>query len=198
MEFTNESSYKQITPFKPQEICHAPIWWFVKFPAGVNYFAIQLWDCCVMTVALAGTSCPRECNWVLVTQASLGRLIHDKIKDNRDFICTQLCTHQHETVKIPMGRRGGKVFYNWEKENCRSELQNWEGMGEKRENFTGWTSVLYLFLLATECLPAGDSSPRYYREVKPGKKNMYCFSPHPINFVINKSDSYRRACYSCH
>lgn len=55
----------------------------------------------------------------------------------------------------------------------------------------------YLFLLATECLPAGDSSLRYYREMKPGKKNMYCFSPHPINFVINKSDSYRTACNSC-
>ena len=55
----------------------------------------------------------------------------------------------------------------------------------------------YLFLLATECLPAGDSSLRYYREMKPGKKNMYCFSPHPINFVINKSDSYRTACHSC-
>lgn len=52
----------------------------------------------------------------------------------------------------------------------------------------------YLFLLATECLlPAGDSSLRYYRETKPGKENMSCFSPHPINFVTNKSDAYRTA-----
>lgn len=62
--------------------------------------------------------------------------------------------------------------------SCRI-AKKWE---KKRENFTGWT-------LATECLTAGDVSLRYYREIEPGKKNKYCFSPHPINFVINKSDS---------
>lgn len=71
-------------------------------------------------------------------------------------------------------------------------------MGEKRENFIGWISVLYLFFLVIECLLVGDLLLRYYREMKLGKKNMYCFFFYFINFVINKLDFYRRVCYSCY
>lgn len=64
-----------------------------------------------MTVPLASTSCPRECNWVVVTQARLERLLHDQIKDNGNFTCTQLCTDRHETEETYRGGGETNCFF---------------------------------------------------------------------------------------
>lgn len=163
----------------------------------MNDFVLQLWDCCRMTVPLAGTSCPRGCDWVLVTQVRPARFIRDQIKDNRDFLCIQLCIDQHETERPPIGRWGGKLFLlqvgEGELQACVAELLR---NGRKERTSQGNLGVVFI--------PLGYRMPasrrliiRYYREMKPGKKNLHCFSPHPINFVINKSDSYRTACHSC-
>lgn len=132
-----------------------------------------------------------------MTQPRLGTFVHDQIKDNRDFVCIQLFPQQHEANETH-GASGetNSFFSKLQKEKWQAWVAELLKKG-RRKNFTGWTWVSYLFLLATECLPAGGPSLRYYREMKPGKKAMYCFSPHPINFVINKSDSYRTLCHSC-
>lgn len=125
------------------------------------------------------------------------KLIRDQIKDNRNFICVQFFTDQHEIKKSLIGRWWDKLFL-WHVGESR--LHAWvafllRNKRREKENFTGRTLVVsYLFLLAPECLPAGGSSVRYYRETKPDPKNMYRLCPHPINFVINKWDSYRTAC----
>jgi hypothetical protein len=95
------------------------------------------------------------------------------------------------------GSGGDKLFLF----HIQGEFQGWDAdllrNGKKKRELHRVNLVSYLLLLATECLPAGDSSLRNYREMKPGKKTVSFFSPHPINFVINKSDSYRTACHIC-
>jgi hypothetical protein len=141
----------------------------------------------------------RECNWLVMTHLRLGTVIHDQIKDNGGLYVYPALPSSAWGKWDTWDAEGDQLFLFQvtEGEMAQLSLRTVQERA-KRENFTGWTWVSYFFLLAPECLPAGGSSLRYYREMKPGKKTMYCFSPpRPINFVINKSDSYRTACHSC-
>lgn len=133
-----------------------------------------------------------------MTQLRLGTVIHDQIKDNGDFMCTQLFPHQHEaneTHGVP--RETNCFFSKLQKEKRHAWVLGLFWSGRRERASQAEPGHLIFFLLAPECWSAGGTSLRYYRELKPGKKTMYCFSPGPINFVINKSDSYRTACQSC-
>lgn len=113
-------------------------------------------------------------------------------------MCTQLFPHQHEANETHGVLRGTNCFFSkLQKEKWHAWVSGLLRNGRRERTSQAEPECLIFFLLAPECLPAGGSSLRYYRERKPGKKTMYCFSPRPINFVINKSDSYRTACHRC-